>query len=175
MRVKKSHDCLVFFWSPVPGNFVCKTTGEGVVVNDKITGPLFRGTQQEWNETLVETIIDLRNTLQQQVVKTTGLQYRPKSIVVNCNSAVFVRLSTTVLYHPISQTGGEIFGMEIKCRVSPNLTLSQHRDVADTDVDPKWWATAGVLMKATFVTTRLLSRKQKTLTGYVHVISPTEK
>jgi hypothetical protein len=43
------------YWDRRPGNFVLKDTGVAA------TGATFIGTRDEWNETLVDTLIDLKN------------------------------------------------------------------------------------------------------------------
>lgn len=50
-----------YFWSRAPGKFVNKKTGAAVNLASSLSiGP---GTVREWYETLVETIIDVRNEL----------------------------------------------------------------------------------------------------------------
>lgn len=44
---------ITYYWSKTPGNFVNKLTGESV------SGASFTGSQDEWFETLVETIVDV--------------------------------------------------------------------------------------------------------------------
>ena len=76
-----------FFWSRKAGKFVDKTTG------DTVTGASFTGTQREWYETLVETIIDLGNQ-----IHTKTLRGAANFLVVS--PAVATILEACVLYKP---------------------------------------------------------------------------
>lgn len=58
------NEILKFFWSKVPGCFVDKRTGEEIKIKRTIElGPIFTGSSDEWMETLMETIIDMKNNL----------------------------------------------------------------------------------------------------------------
>lgn len=102
-----------FYWNRKPGKFVNKLTGKSldISVNGKqISGPLYNGTVQEWYETLVETLIDLRNQL--------GGDSDSKSIKVFVDSDVRMILESTVLFKPNienhqSKTVGTLCGMNI--------------------------------------------------------------
>lgn len=47
------------FWSAKPGVFLNKMTGENLLETMGIAEPLFSGKDEEWNMTLVESIVDL--------------------------------------------------------------------------------------------------------------------
>jgi hypothetical protein len=58
------------YWSRAPGRFVNKLTGVGVnLANSLAIGPNFTGTVREWYETLVETIIDVGNTIHRKTLR----------------------------------------------------------------------------------------------------------
>ena len=51
-------------WCPEPGTFVNTLTGDKVTFSTMLNiGPRFTGTHDEWNETLVEAVIDAANRL----------------------------------------------------------------------------------------------------------------
>jgi hypothetical protein len=52
-----------YYWSRKPGNFVDKTTG------NTASGASFTGTVREWYETLIETIIDVANTIHRKTLR----------------------------------------------------------------------------------------------------------
>lgn len=52
----------VFYWARTPGKFVNKRTGAEFTYAAGL-GPTFQGSISEWYETLVETIIDVTNSL----------------------------------------------------------------------------------------------------------------
>jgi hypothetical protein len=53
-----------YYWSRSPGKFVNKLTGQSVNLSSSLSiGPAFTGTVREWYETLVETIIDIYNSV----------------------------------------------------------------------------------------------------------------
>jgi len=59
-----------FYWSRAPGKFVNKTTGAEVLMSSTLApGPTFQGTVREWYETLVETIIDVANTIHKKTLR----------------------------------------------------------------------------------------------------------
>ena len=59
-----------FFWSRAPGKFVNKQTGtEKLTSNSLAPGPQFFGNVQEWYQTLVETIIDVANTIHRKTLR----------------------------------------------------------------------------------------------------------
>ena len=58
------------YWSRAPGRFVNKLTGVGVnLANSLAIGPNFTGTVREWYETLIETIIDVGNTIHRKTLR----------------------------------------------------------------------------------------------------------
>ena len=58
------------FWSRAPGKFVNKLTGDPVSLASSLSiGPAFTGTVREWYETLVETIIDVANTIHRKTLR----------------------------------------------------------------------------------------------------------
>lgn len=80
-------------------------------------GPTFTGTTREWYETLVETIIDLRNQLHEDVAGT--LDGREKAdVTVSVSPDVLCILESTVLSKPNltkknSKKAGVLCGMKI--------------------------------------------------------------
>lgn len=52
-----------YYWSRMPGKFCDKTTGEIV------SGASFTGTVREWYETMIETIIDVANTIHRKTLR----------------------------------------------------------------------------------------------------------
>ncbi len=58
------------FWSRAPGKFVNKLTGDPITLASSLAvGPAFTGTVREWYETLVETIIDVANTIHRKTLR----------------------------------------------------------------------------------------------------------
>lgn len=84
------------FWSRVPGKFVDKKTG---ALPSLSTPPPFNGSEHEWYETLVETIIDTRNHLHTQAALQIG-QCVPVQVNVFAASPVLSMLASSVLWHP---------------------------------------------------------------------------
>lgn len=61
------------YWSRAPGKFVNKVTGVEVLQSSTLApGPHFTGTVREWYETLVETIIDVANTIHKKTLRGSG-------------------------------------------------------------------------------------------------------
>lgn len=59
-----------FYWSRAPGKFVNKLTGDPQALASSLSiGPAFTGTVREWYETLVETIIDVGNTIHRKTLR----------------------------------------------------------------------------------------------------------
>jgi hypothetical protein len=59
-----------FFWSRSPGRFVNKLTGDRQQLASSLSiGPQFTGTVREWYETLIETIIDVANTIHRKTLR----------------------------------------------------------------------------------------------------------
>lgn len=58
------------YWSRAPGKFVDKTTGAEITLSSTLApGPTFQGTVAEWYQTLVETIIDVANTIHRKTLR----------------------------------------------------------------------------------------------------------
>jgi len=58
------------YWSRAPGKFVNKLTGDPVNLASSLSiGPAFTGTVREWYETLVETVIDVANTIHRKTLR----------------------------------------------------------------------------------------------------------
>ena len=58
------------YWSRAPGKFVNKLTGAEVSLSSTLApGPTFQGTVREWYETLVETVIDVANTIHRKTLR----------------------------------------------------------------------------------------------------------
>lgn len=58
------------YWSRAPGKFVNKTTGAEILLSSTLSpGPTFQGTVREWYETLVETVIDVANTIHRKTLR----------------------------------------------------------------------------------------------------------
>ncbi len=58
------------FWSRAPGRFVNKMTGSPIALATSLSiGPQFTGTVREWYETLIETIIDVANTIHRKTLR----------------------------------------------------------------------------------------------------------
>lgn len=75
------------YWSRKPGDFVNKLTGAAV------SGASFTGTVREWYETLVETCIDVSNTIHRKTLRGAA-----NFMVVSPDVATI--LEATVLYKP---------------------------------------------------------------------------
>ena len=89
------------FWSRAPGKFVNKETGAEVNLSSALAaGPRFTGTVREWYETLVETIIDVANTIHRKTLRGSA-----NFIVVSPDMATI--LEASVLYRPSYSLDGE--------------------------------------------------------------------
>lgn len=77
-----------FYWSRKPGNFLDKTTGNGV------GGASFTGTVREWYETLIETIIDVANNIHRKTLRGAA-----NWIVTSPDVSTI--LEASVLYKPV--------------------------------------------------------------------------
>jgi len=75
------------YWSRLPGDFVNKLTGAAV------SGGSFTGTVREWYETLVETFLDVANTIHRKTLRGAA-----NFMVVSPDVATI--LEATVLYKP---------------------------------------------------------------------------
>lgn len=59
-----------YYWSRAPGKFVNKVTGDRQNLASSLSiGPQFTGTVREWYETLIETIIDVANTIHRKTLR----------------------------------------------------------------------------------------------------------
>jgi hypothetical protein len=59
-----------YYWSRAPGRFVDKTTGAPIQLANALSiGPAFTGTVQDWYQTLVETVIDVANTIHRKTLR----------------------------------------------------------------------------------------------------------
>jgi hypothetical protein len=59
-----------FYWSRAPGVFVNKITGEPKSLASSLSiGPSFQGNTVEWYQTLIETIIDVANTIHKKTLR----------------------------------------------------------------------------------------------------------
>ena len=83
-----------YYWSRAPGKFVNKESGATVGRADTLQpGPAFTGTVREWYETLVETVIDVANTIHRKTLRGSA-----NFIVVSPDVATI--LEASVLYRP---------------------------------------------------------------------------
>ena len=90
-----------YYWSRAPGKFVNKVTGVPVALASSLSiGPAFTGTVREWYETLVETIIDVANTIHRKTL-------RGSANFMVCGPDVATVLESSVLYKPKFSIDGE--------------------------------------------------------------------
>ena len=90
-----------YYWSRAPGKFVNKTTGQAVTLASSLSiGPAFTGTVREWYETLVETIIDVANTIHRKTLRGSA-----NFMVTGPDVATI--LESSVLYKPKFSMDGE--------------------------------------------------------------------
>jgi len=90
-----------YYWSRSPGRFVNKTTGGRVTLADQYQiGPQFTGTVREWYETLIETIIDVANTIHRKTLRGSA-----NFMVTGPDVATI--LESSVLYKPKFSMDGE--------------------------------------------------------------------
>ena len=90
-----------YYWSRSPGRFVNKVTGERQsLANSFQIGPQFTGTVREWYETLVETIIDVANTIHRKTLRGSA------NFLVT-GPDVCTILESSVLYKPKFSIDGE--------------------------------------------------------------------
>ena len=90
-----------YYWSRAPGRFVNKTTGQPVTLASSLSiGPAFTGTVREWYETLVETVIDVANTIHRKTLRGSA-----NFMVVGPDVATI--LESSVLYKPKFSLDGE--------------------------------------------------------------------
>jgi hypothetical protein len=90
-----------YYWSRSPGRFVNKVTGDRqALANSLQIGPQFTGTVREWYETLVETIIDVANTIHRKTLRGSA------NFLVT-GPDVCTILESSVLYKPKFSLDGE--------------------------------------------------------------------
>ena len=90
-----------YYWSRAPGKFVNKTNGSPVTLASSLSiGPAFTGTVREWYETLIETIIDVANTIHRKTL-------RGSANFLVCGPDVATILEASVLYKPKFSMDGE--------------------------------------------------------------------
>ena len=90
-----------YYWSRAPGKFVNKVTGLPVSLASSLSiGPQFTGTVREWYETLVETVIDVANTIHRKTLRGSA-----NFMVTGPDVATI--LESSVLYKPKFSMDGE--------------------------------------------------------------------
>ena len=90
-----------YYWSRAPGKFVNKTTGSPVTLATSLSiGPQFTGTVREWYETLIETVIDVANTIHRKTLRGSA------NFVVTSPDVATI-LESSVLYRPSYTVDGE--------------------------------------------------------------------
>ena len=90
-----------YFWSRSPGKFVNKATGQEVMLSNSLAaGPRFTGTVREWYETLIETIIDVANTIHRKTLRGSA------NFLVT-GPDVCTILESSVLYRPKFSIDGD--------------------------------------------------------------------
>jgi hypothetical protein len=90
-----------YYWSRAPGKFVNKVTGLPVSLASSLSiGPQFTGTVREWYETLVETVIDVANTIHRKTLRGSA------NFMVTGPDVATV-LESSVLYKPKFSMDGE--------------------------------------------------------------------
>lgn len=89
------------YWSRAPGRFVNKLTGSPQQLASSLAiGPQFTGTVREWYETLVETIIDVANTIHRKTLRGSA------NFLVTSPDVCTI-LESSVLYKPKFSIDGE--------------------------------------------------------------------
>jgi hypothetical protein len=89
------------YWSRAPGKFVNKLTGQPVSLASSLSvGPSFTGTVQDWYQTLVETVIDVANTIHRKTLRGSA------NFVVTSPDVCTI-LEASVLYKPKYTLDGE--------------------------------------------------------------------
>lgn len=91
----------VMYWSRAPGRFVNKLTGVPQQLASSLSiGPQFTGTVREWYETLVETVIDVANTIHRKTLRGSA------NFMVTSPDVCTI-LESSVLYKPKFSIDGE--------------------------------------------------------------------
>ena len=112
MKLSELQPEITLHWSAAPGQFVHKRTGEKLLVPQSMVQPSFKGTQAEWNETLVETLNDLR-------VEMVGPSQKPfpagGQFTIKCNDQVLKTLQASMYFEAPTAPGflGCLSGMVI--------------------------------------------------------------
>lgn len=90
-----------YYWSRAPGRFVNKLNGQPQTLASSLSiGPQFTGTVREWYETLVETVIDVANTIHRKTLRGSA------NFLVT-GPDVCTILESSVLYKPKFSLDGE--------------------------------------------------------------------
>lgn len=90
-----------FFWSRAPGKFLNKRTGKVQDLASSLsTGPQFTGTVQDWYQTLIETIIDVANTIHKKTLRGSA------NFIVTSPDVCTI-IESSVLYKPKYSIDGE--------------------------------------------------------------------
>lgn len=91
----------LMYWSRAPGKFVNKLTGAPQALASSLSiGPAFTGTVQDWYQTLVETIIDVANTIHRKTLRGSA------NFLVTSPDVCTI-LEASVLYKPKYSLDGE--------------------------------------------------------------------
>jgi hypothetical protein len=89
------------YWSRAPGKFVHRETGAVQARGSSLEpGPAFTGTVREWYETLIETVIDVANTIHRKTLRGSA-----NFIVVSPDIATI--LEASVYYRPSYSLDGD--------------------------------------------------------------------
>jgi hypothetical protein len=89
------------YWSRAPGRFVHKLTGQAQSLASSLSiGPSFTGTVREWYETLVETVIDVANTIHRKTLRGSA------NFIVTSPDVCTI-LESSVMYKPKFSLDGE--------------------------------------------------------------------
>lgn len=90
-----------FYWSKAPGRFLDKYTGKPQNLASALAiGPAFTGTVREWYENLVESVIDVANTIHRKTLRGSA------NFVVT-SPDVCTLLEASILYKPKYTLDGE--------------------------------------------------------------------
>lgn len=90
-----------FYWSKAPGKFLDKNTGTPQSLASTLSiGPAFTGTVREWYETLVESVIDVANTIHRKTLRGSA------NFVVTSPDVATI-LEASVLYRPKYSVDGD--------------------------------------------------------------------
>jgi len=106
--MKRTNLQRVFFWNRNPGVFVNKQSGQQIRLEGISIGPKFTGSVREWYETLVETVIDMRNHLE----KDAGC--KADRVFVRCDADTLCFFEASILYKPTENGRGELCQMIVE-------------------------------------------------------------